>query len=102
MRFKMLALVGALGCFSASAYGAVPFEGYATTIGGRAHVEQQGDGTFVYLNGPSSVAGVVPFEDKSTFPDLYQLEGRDVQITGVLDGQGLITLTDPDQIAVIK
>lgn len=98
MRIKMLALI-ALGCFCTAAQ-AMPIQGYTTIVGGRAHVQKEADGTYIYFNGPGFIAGVVPFDDKSTFPGLDRLDGRYVQITGVLDGEQLITLTDPDQIKV--
>ena len=97
MRIKLLALIAALGCFSASAH-ALPLQGSVTTFSGRAHVVQAGDSTYLYLDGPSSGAGVVPFGNKSSFPGLDQLEGRNLQITGVVNVNGRITLTDPRQI----
>ena len=99
MRSKWLALI-ALGCSCASAQ-AMPIQGYTTTVGGRAHIQKEADGTYIYFNGPGFIAGVVPFDDKSTFPGLNQLDGREVQITGVINGEQRITLTDPDQIEVM-
>ncbi len=107
MHFKSLLVAATLGLVSASAY-AVPLEGAAATVVGRAHVRQEADGTYIYFGGPGSffqdahaVAAVVPFDDKSTFPDIEQLDGRRVQITGVVNGQRVMTLTDPEQIHVI-
>ncbi len=99
MRVKLLMLIAALGSLSASAQ-AMPMQGYASTISGRAHVEQEADGTYIHLSDAGSIAGFVPFDDKSIFPKLAQLDGRDVQITGVVDGKQQITITDPDQIKV--
>ena len=101
MRSKWLALIAALGCYSVSAH-ARPLQGTISTFSGRAHVVQKGDSTYVYLNGPSSGAGVIPFGNKSSFPGLDQLDGRNVQITGVVNANGRITLTDPDQIRVAE
>lgn len=99
MRVKMLVLIAALGSLSASAQ-AMPLQGYISTISGRAHVEEEADGTYVFLGNAGSIAGFVPFDDRSTLPQLAQLDGRDVQITGVVDGKLQITITDPDQIKV--
>ena len=99
MRSKWLALIAALGCYSVSAH-ARPLQGTISTFSGRAHVVQKGDSTYVYLNGTSSGGGVIPFGNKSSFPGLDQLDGRNVQITGVVNANGRITLTDPDQIRV--
>jgi hypothetical protein len=101
MRFKLPALAAAAACICFSAE-ALPLQGYVTTLGGRAHVQKEADGIYVYFSRPTSMAGIVPFDEKSTFPDVYQLDGRDVEITGVPDAQGLITLTDPDQIRVVE
>ena len=101
MRFGLLALIAALGCASASAH-ALPLQGSVTTFSGRAHVVQKGDSTYVTLDGPSSGTGVVAFGNKSTFPDIFQLDGRNLQITGVVNVNGRITLTDPRQIRVAE
>jgi hypothetical protein len=101
MRFGLLALIAALGCASASAH-ALPLQGSVTTFSGRAHVVQKGDSTYVTLDGPSSGTGVVAFGNKSTFPDIFQLHGRNLQITGVVNVNGRITLTDPRQIRVAE
>src|ERR1700761_5821539 len=99
MKVRLLAAAAILSSVSVSAY-AIPTEGEAATVGGRVHVERQGDVTYLFFPGP--VAGVVPWGFHSTFPNLDRLDGRDVEITGVVDEQQWITLTDPDQIKVIK
>ncbi|HXR95054.1 MAG TPA: hypothetical protein VN718_04205, partial [Rhizomicrobium sp.] len=80
--------------------------GDATIVSGRAHVVDTAIGTYVVLHRPATgtkVAGYVQWSDRSTFPDLHQLEGQDVQIKGVVGmyGMPLITVTDPDQIEII-
>src|ERR1700761_2182592 len=100
MRFKFLVFIAALGCVPAAAQ-AMPAEGNETTRAGRAHVQKEADGTYLYFGGQGSIAAMVPFDDKSTFPGLYRLEGREVQITGVVNGDRVITLTDPEQIKLI-
>jgi hypothetical protein len=97
MWFKLLPIICVPAVLTASAY-AAPLQGYGATVAGRAHVEHEADGTYIYFNGLHSIAGVVPFGYKSTFPGLDRLDGRDMQITGVVDGQLLITLTSRDQI----
>ena len=100
MRFSQLALTAAVSCFAASAY-AAPVPGSLATVGGRAHIEQLADGTHIILDGRSDVSGFVAFDNKSTFPNIDKLDGRKVQITGVVNDELQITLTDPNQIKVI-
>ena len=79
--------------------------GDATVVSGRAQVIETALGTYVVIHRPeaSPVAGFVQWGDQSSFPDLAQLDGQRVQIHGVVGmyGMPLITITDPDQIAVI-
>ncbi len=98
MRFPMLAVIPVLGFLSASA-AAMPIQGYTSTIGGRAHVERVANGINVDLG--TSVVGFVPFEDQSTFRDIFQLDGHKVLLSGVIDGKQQITLTDRAQIQVV-
>jgi len=105
MRFTSLALISATACFFtpwlAASADAPPLQGYKVTIGGRAHIQKQAAGTLLTFNGLESVSAVVPFGYMTTFPGFYRLDGRWVEITGVVDGNGVITLTDPDQLRVM-
>lgn len=98
MRLGSLAVAATLA-LAAPAY-AAPAPGSPATIEGRAHIQKQGDGTYVYVGHDKSVAGFVPFQDTSTFPDLNKLEGRDIQISGVVNDKQQITLTRPGQIKI--
>ena len=78
---------------------AAPLQGSKITIGGRANVHPRAAGPVLLLGG--SVVAMVPFDYKSNFPGLYQLDGRLVEITGVANLGGMITLTDRDQLKVV-
>jgi hypothetical protein len=80
--------------------------GDGTTIKGLAHVEEGAFGTYVVLDRPGAatpVAGYVAFGNKFGFPDLYQLDGREVQIHGVVSmyGMPLIQMTTPEQLEIV-
>jgi len=80
-------------------------QGNGVTISGRAHIERRAEGTFIEIENPNlslRVAGFVPFGNQSGFPGLYDLDGRDVEISGivVMDGRPLIQLSDPKQLRV--
>ena len=98
MRLTLLTLAAAIGCFPAPA-GAIPFQGSKITVEGTAHVEREASGVRVYLGG--SMIGFVPFDYKSNFPGLFQFDGHQLQVTGVVNRQSRITLTDPEQVKVI-
>ena len=113
MRFTLatLVLVLAASCLPAMAQPLtgreIAAEGNAATVSGRAHIEEGAEGTYVQLERPGaaqSVAGFIPFGDKHAYPGLYDIEGREVAITGVMaaDGGLLIMMTDPDQLAVLS
>lgn len=78
-----------------------------TVVRGRARLYEGGLGTYIFINRPQgsvpTVAGFIPFGDRRSFPDLDYLDGRMVQIHGVvgLNGWPLITLTAPDQLREI-
>ena len=110
MRLTFLALVMAVSSIPALAEPATPAslisQGSVTTIRGRAHIEQNAQGTFIALENPYSrraVAGFVPFGGDGAFPDLESLEGRSVEISGVLvlSGRAYITMLDPNQLRVM-
>ncbi|HWU56222.1 MAG TPA: hypothetical protein VN175_12020 [Rhizomicrobium sp.] len=110
MRFQLLALMMAASCLPALAEPTAPAhlvaQGNATTIRGRAHIERTSQGTYIAVENPyytRNLAGFVPFGDDGAFPGLYDLEGRNVEISGVLvlDGRAYITMLDPDQLRVM-
>lgn len=111
MSKKLLALAALLALSAVPAL-AQPYPGQIVTggddtiVAGRAHVYETPAGTYIVIQTPSAVgqvAGLVPWMDRSTFPELAGLDGRVVQIHGVvgMDGFPLITMTDPDQLEVI-
>lgn len=80
-------------------------QGNGVTIGGRAHVLRRAEGTYIEIENPNlslQVAGFVAFGNQSTFPGLYDIDGRNVEITGivVMDGPALIQMNDPRQLRV--
>ncbi len=80
-------------------------QGKGVTIGGRAHLEHHAEGAFIEIENPHlalQVAGFVPFDDTPTFPNLSRIEGRNVEITGliILDGGAVIQMNDPAQLRV--
>lgn len=110
MRLKLLALMMVISCAPAVAEPATPAElvgqGTATVIRGRAHIERTPLGTYITLENPyypRKYAGFVAFGNDGTFPDLFELEGRNVEISGVLvlDGRIYIAMTDPNQLRVM-
>ncbi|MBW8708096.1 MAG: hypothetical protein JF627_02330 [Alphaproteobacteria bacterium] len=105
MRSLLATLIFAATCLPAMAE-PLPSQGSLAAVRGRAHVEQRANGTYIQIgtNSPRSVAGFIPFGDEPTFPDLSSIDGRRVQIAGVvvLDGQPTITMTDPDQLRVVR
>lgn len=106
MRFKLVAAILVASCLPAIA-APLAAQGSISAVRGRAHVEEGAEGTYIQIERPGatrSVAGFIPFGDESTFPGLSDLDGRTVQIAGVVgvDGQPLITLTDPDQLTVVN
>lgn len=105
MRLKLLIPIVALSCLPGIAEAASPLaaQGNIATIRGVAHIERGAYGTFIEVENPDysrDVAGFVPFGDTGTFPDLYGLEGRNVEISGILAlyGRAFITMTDPNQL----
>lgn len=110
MRLKLLAFMMAVSCAPALAEPATPAQmtaqGTATTIRGRAHIERTPLGTYITLENPyyaRRYAGFVSFGNDGAFPDLFELEGRTVEISGVLvlDGRIYIAMTDPNQLRVL-
>ena len=111
MRFKLLVLFVVASCLPAAAQSLGPrlqsvVQGSGVTIGGRAHVFRGAEGTFINVENPDltrAISGFISFGDEPTFPGLSDLDGRNVQITGVVysDGRALILMNDPDQLRVL-
>jgi hypothetical protein len=109
MHRRLLSAILTLSCLPASAQPLGPHmefvQGSGVTIGGRAHIEKAAEGTYIDIENPAlarSVAGFIPFGDETTFPGLFELDGRDVEITGAvyMDGRTIILMNDPDQLRV--
>jgi hypothetical protein len=110
MRHKLSAVILLLSCLPAAAQDFGPrlqslVQGNGVTIGGRAHVQRRAEGTYIALENPNlslQVSGFIAFGNQTTFPGLYELDGRDVEITGiiVMDGHALIQMNDPRQLRV--
>ena len=111
MRFKLLTLIVVASSLPAAAQSLGPrlqsvVQGNGVTIGGRAHVYKGAEGTYINIENPGltrSITGFISFGDEPTFPGLSDLNGRSVEITGVVysDGRALILLNDPDQLRVM-
>ncbi|HET7084724.1 MAG TPA: hypothetical protein VFI23_08145 [Rhizomicrobium sp.] len=111
MLLKVLALISSLAMAGLSCLPAMarpPFPGSQGTLAvvrGIAHIERRALGTYIELENPAltrDVAGYIAFGNEGTFPGLYELDGRNVEISGivVLDGRALIPMEDPDQLRV--
>ena len=109
MRLKLFTTVIALSFISAAADARVTgpdvSQGTATTIRGSAHIERGAEGTYIELANPDGgrrVFGYISFSDEPTFPGVMELNGRNLEISGVmvLSGRAMIVLTDPDQLRV--
>jgi hypothetical protein len=102
MQLKFVAIATLLFCLPAAAEPLT--QGNGATVSGRAHLERSPFGTYIHVERPGStpVAGFVSLGDGGAYPNLYELEGRTVAITGVVvwDGLPLIIMTDPDQLRV--
>jgi hypothetical protein len=80
-----------------------PAQGSAAVVEGRAFIERGAQGTYIHVNDPrlnSSVVGFAPFGSQSDA--LWSLDGRRVQMAGVLfwDGRPTIVISDPRQLRV--
>jgi len=80
-------------------------QGNGVTVGGRAHIERGADGTYINLenrNLPFRISGFIAFGNQTTFPGLLSLEGRDVEISGlvIMNGRAIIEMNDPKQLRV--
>ena len=109
MRIPLLTLMIVASCLPASAQPVSPrmqfVQGNGVTIGGRARVDRGAEGTYINIENPAlsrSVAGFISFGDEPTFPGLSDIDGRYVEITGMvtMDGRALILMDDPAQLRV--
>ena len=108
MRFKLIALIFVASCLPAIAQpesAHLSSQGSVSIVRGRAHIKEGAEGTYIEIERPNAtrqVVGFIPFGDKPTFPGLEQIEGRMIELGGVvvLDGGPLIIMTDPNQLAI--
>jgi hypothetical protein len=106
MKLSLLAASLVLMTVPALAQPQVLGNGDGTVVEGTAHIENGAFGPYVVLERPDSatpVAAYVAFGDRAQFPDFDQLEGRRVQVHGVVSmyGMPLIQMTSADQLRVI-
>jgi len=108
MRFKLTALILAASCLPAAAQLNSPHltQGAISALRGRAHIWDASAGTYIEIERPDAtrrVVGYIPFGDEPTFPALAHAEGHTVEVIGVvgLDGDALITMTDPNQLVIL-
>ena len=111
MRFKLLTLIVVASCLPAAAQSLGPrlqsvVQGNGVTVGGRAHIFRGAEGTYIDIENPGltrSISGFISFGNEPTFPGLSDLDGRNVEISGVvyLDGRAIILMNDPDQLRVM-
>ena len=111
MRIKLLTLIVVASCLPAAAQSLGPrlqsvVQGNSVTVGGRAHIYRGAEGTFINIENPRltrSISGFISFGDEPTFPGLSDLNGRSVEISGVVysDGRPLILMYDPDQLKLM-
>ena len=108
MRFKLTAVMLAMSCLPAMAQLNSPHltQGAVSGLRGRAHIWEGAEGTYIEIEMPDAtrrVVGYIPFGDESTFPALARAEGHTVAVIGVvgLDGEAMITMTDPKQLVIL-
>ncbi len=108
MRFKLAALLLAASCLPAVAQLNSPHltQGAVSALRGRAHIWESAAGTYIEIERPDAtrrVVGFIAFGDEPTFPALAHAEGHTVAVIGVvgLDGEAMITMTDPNQLVIL-
>lgn len=108
MRFKLVLFILAASCLPAAAQLNSPHltQGAISALRGRAHIMEGAEGTYIEIEMPNAtrrVVGYIPFGDEPTFPKLADAEGHTVEISGIvgLDGGAMITMTDPNQLAIL-
>jgi hypothetical protein len=110
MHRKLSAILLLFSCLPTAAQEFEPrlqhlIQGNGVTIGGRAHVLRRAEGTYIAIENPHlslQVAGFIAFGNQGSFPGLYDLDGREVEITGVvvMDGGATIEMNDRRQLRV--
>lgn len=89
---------------------AIARQGQSVTVEGRANVTEADGmpGVFVRLSNPDShvpFVGYVETNNEGKFPDLRALQGRVVDITGIVETRStppMIKLTSADQIKIVR
>ena len=111
MRFTLVMLILTASCLSAMARPPTPnilsAQGYISILRGRAHVVETGEGTYIQVYRPGetrAVFGFIPFGNGPTFPPMAEIEGRTIEIGGVLAiyGRPYIALTSADQLSIVR
>ena len=112
MRLKALAVLLALSSVPAALPAAaadrnIMVQGAGATVTGFARVHRGAEGTYIELEDSGqarSIAGFIAFRNEGTFPGVMELNGRRVQITGmvVLYGRPMIAVNAPEQLRVIR
>jgi hypothetical protein len=110
MHRKLSAMLLILSCLPAAAQEFGPrlqqlVQGNGVTIEGRAHIQRRAEGTYIEIENPNlslQIAGFIAFGNQATFPGLYDIDGRNVEITGivVMDGRAMIQMNDRRQLRV--
>ncbi len=109
MRMKLLTFMIVASCLPAAAQPVTPrmqfVQGNGVTVGGLAHIDRGAEGTYINIENPAlsrSVAGFITFGDEPTFRGLPEIDGRYVEISGMvtMDGRALILMDDPNQLRV--
>ena len=110
MRFTLAMSILVASCISAAAQPGLSHllapQGSISIVRGRAHVWEGSLGTYIEIDRPGatrSIAGYIPFGNKGTFPLLSEIEGRTIELGGVvvLDGRAMIVMSNPNQLALV-
>ena len=112
MRPKFVAVFLALSCIpiaipATAADRNVMVQGTGATVTGFAHVWRGADGTYIEMENSGharSIAGFIAFRNEGTFPGVMALDGRRVQMTGmvVLYGRPMIAVNAPEQLRILR
>lgn len=111
MRLNAFALLLALTCIpsvlpAAAADRNAIVQGAGATVTGFARVFRGAEGTRIELEDSGSarnIAGFIAFQNEGTFPGVMALNGKRVEITGMVAvyGRPTISLHAPEQLRVI-
>jgi hypothetical protein len=115
MRLKFLAALLALSSIPAGIPAGIPaaaadrsaiVQGAGATVIGFARVRRGAEGTYIELessNSARSIAGFIAFRNEGTFPGVMALNGKRVQLTGMVAvyGRPMIMINAPEQIQVL-